>query len=182
MRRPGRRRWLNKWSRKLHRWGSIATALPLLIVLVTGVLLMLKKDVAWIQPPTADAPGGPPAVAFDAILAAAAAVPEAQIQSWADIDRLDVRPAKGVVKVRCVNGYEVQLSTVTGEVLQVARRRSELIESIHDGSFFHERAKLWVFLPAALIVLGLWLSGMWLWVMPHLRTRRPRPADSPRIK
>ncbi|MFG0242400.1 MAG: PepSY domain-containing protein [Phycisphaerales bacterium JB054] len=176
--RPNRaRRWLNKWSRKLHRWGSVATAVPLLIVLVTGILLLLKKDVAWIQPPTAAGPAGPPAVAFDEILAAVVAVPEADAAGWADIDRLDVRPGEGVAKVQCVSGYEVQVSTVTGEVLQTARRRSDLIESLHDGSWFHGAVKLGVFLPSAVIVLALWITGAWLWLMPHLRSkRRPKAA------
>ena len=176
--RPNRaRRWLNRWSRRLHRWGSVAAALPLLIVLVTGIPLLLKKQVGWIQPPTAAGPVGEPAVGFDAILAAVVAVPEAGVAGWADIDRLDIRPEEAVAKVRCDSGYEVQVSTVTGEVLQTAMRRSDLIESLHDGSWFHEFVKLGIFLPSAVVVLALWITGAWLWLMPHLRKkRRPRPA------
>ena len=175
--RPSKsRRWLNKWSRKLHRWGSVATAVPLLIVLVTGILLLLKKEIGWIQPPTAAGPAGDPLVGFDAILAAVAAVPEAAVAGWGDIDRLDIRPDEGVAKVQCDSGYEVQVSTVTGDVLHTARRRSDLIAAIHDESWFHDLAKLWVFLPSAVIVLVLWLSGMWLWLMPHLRSKRRGPT------
>ncbi len=63
-------------------------------------------------------------------------------------------------------------------MLQVAYRRSDLIESIHDGSFFHDRAKLWVFLPAGLILIGLWVTGVYLWLLPHLvkRRRKERPV------
>lgn len=175
--RPNRaRRWVNRWSRRLHRWGSVAAALPLLIVLVTGIPLLLKKQIGWIQPPTATGPVGEPAVGFDAILAAVVAVPEAGVAGWADIDRLDVRLEEAVAKVRCDSGYEVQVSTVTGEVLQTAMRRSDLIESLHDGSWFHEFVKLGVFLPSAVVVLALWITGAWLWLMPHLRSTRRRPA------
>ena len=59
-------------------------------------------------------------------------------------------------------------------MLQASYRRSDLIESIHDGSFFADAAKLWVFLPAALILLGLWISGVYLWLLPHLVRRRRR--------
>ncbi|MCV6604273.1 MAG: PepSY domain-containing protein, partial [Porticoccaceae bacterium] len=38
--------------RKIHHWGSIAVALPLLVTIATGILLMLKKEITWIQPPT----------------------------------------------------------------------------------------------------------------------------------
>ena len=44
-------------------------------------------------------------------------------------------------------GYEVQIDTETAEILQVAVRRSDLIESIHDGSYFNDHFKLWV-IPA----------------------------------
>ncbi len=77
-----------------------------------------------------------------------------------------MRPGDGVAKVRSETGWEVQIDTATGEVLQVAVRRSDLIESLHDGSFFGDWAKLWIFLPAGLILLALWLSGMYLWALP----------------
>ena len=98
--------------------------------------------------------------------------------TWDDIDRLDVRPGKGMLKVRCNSGIEVQIDTETGDVLQVARRRSDLIESIHDGSWFHDAAKLWLFLPAAAVLFALWISGVYLWLLPHLVRRRKRRANA----
>jgi hypothetical protein len=69
----------------------------------------------------------------------------------------------------------VQVDLQTGEVLQVAYRRSDLIESLHDGSWFHDRAKLWVFLPVAVVVLGLWGTGIYLFFLPYA-VRRSRRA------
>lgn len=82
----------------------------------------------------------------------AQSVPEAEVNSGDDVDRLDVRPGRGMVKVRCRNRWEVQVDTENGEILQVAYRRSDLIEIIHDGSLFHDHFKLWVFLLAALVL------------------------------
>ncbi len=163
-----------KLNRRLHRIGALVSALPVLIVVVSGLLLQLKKDWAFVQPPTARGSSAGLAVDWDTILAGAASVEEAGIRTWDDVDRLDVRPAKGMLKVRGKNRWEVQLDAVTGEVLQASYRRSDLIESIHDGSFFSEGAKLWVFLPAAVILLGLWISGVYLWLLPHLVRRRRR--------
>lgn len=168
-------KFVNKWSRKLHRWGAVLIALPMLVVIGSGLLLQLKKDVDWIQPPTASGAGGDPTVSFDAILRAAVGVPEAGLTGWGDVDRLDFRPNKGVVKVRGKNRWEVQVDTATGEVVQVAYRRSDLIELIHDGSWFHDRAKLWVFLPSGVVLLGLWATGMYLWILPFW-ARRGRAA------
>jgi uncharacterized iron-regulated membrane protein len=38
----------SKWNRKLHRWGSIITLLPVGVILVTGVILQLKKQLDWV--------------------------------------------------------------------------------------------------------------------------------------
>jgi len=93
------------------------------------------------------------------------------------VARLDVRPGKGAVKVRAENGWEVQVDTHTGKILQVARRRSDLIESIHDGSYFHPRFKLWVFLPAGLMLALLLLTGLPLFFQPVLARRKKRPGS-----
>ena len=70
------------------------------------------------------------------------------------------------------NGWEVQLDAQTGQVLQVAVRRSDLIESIHDGSFFHESFKLWVFLPTGIILALIWGTGIYLFLLPYLLKRK----------
>lgn len=174
MSRDPRVKFINKWSRKLHRWGAILIALPLLVVICTGLLLQLKKEWVWIQPAERRGVGTTPSITFDQILTALRGVPEAEVESWEDVDRLDVRPGKGMLKVRCNNDWEVQIDTATGEVLQVAYRRSDLIESIHDGSFFHASAKLWVFLPSGLVLLALWFTGVYLWVLPIWAKRSGR--------
>nr|NIP93153.1 PepSY domain-containing protein [Akkermansiaceae bacterium] len=125
-----------KFSRVFHRWASLVVALPVLVVILTGFLLLLKKDVAWIQPPTQRGSSEKLTLSFDRILAIARTVPEAEIKDWADVDRLDVRPARKMLKVRANNRWEIQLDAGSGEILQVAYRRSDLIESLHDGSFF----------------------------------------------
>lgn len=161
--------------RKVHRWGAVLVAAPFLLFLATGLLLQLKKQLAWVQPPTTKRSGNVPVIGFDAILVAARSVPEARIETWDDIDRLDVRPNDGIIKVQSRRQWEIQVDSGTGEVVQVAYRRSDLIESLHDGSWFGEGAKLYVFLPAAVIVIGLWATGMYLFVLPYgVRWRRRR--------
>lgn len=163
------------WARKLHRWATVLIVVPFFIVLISGLLLQVKKQFDWIQPPTQAGSPGPPAVSYEAILDTARSVNRAGISTWADVDRLDVRPDDGIVKVRGTNGWEVQLDAQTGHVLHVAPRRSDLIESIHDGSWFHDRAKLWIFLPSAVVVFGLWGTGVYLFYLPYgVRWRKER--------
>ena len=163
-----------RFTRKTHYWASLAIAIPAAIVIGTGLLLQFKKQSDWIQPPSAKGTAEDLSISFQDILAAATTVSEAEISSWADIDRLDVRPSKGIVKVRSKNRWEVQLDTATGKVLQVSFRRSDLIESIHDGSFFHPLAKMWIFLPSGILLLLMWLTGIYLFILPYLPRLRRR--------
>jgi len=137
---------------------------------------MLKKEVAWIQPPTAKGAviNQSPAINFEQILLAGQQTELAQISDWSDIDRIDIRPGKGVAKIRAKSGWEVQLDTETGEVLHIAYRRSDLIESIHDGSFFSDGVKLYIFLPTGILLIIMWGTGIYLFLLPRLRKRRPR--------
>jgi len=165
------------WTRKWHRWGAILIALPFLLVLVTGIMLQLKKEWNWVQPPTAKGSNKKPSLSFDAILKAAASHPEAGLATWDDVARIDVQPSRGIAKVQGKNRWEVQVDTETGDVLHAAYRRSDLIESLHDGSWFHDAAKLWVFLPTAAIVLMLWFTGIYLFFLPlRVKWGRKRPA------
>jgi hypothetical protein len=146
---------------------------PFGLVIVTGILLQLKKQFPAIQPPTGQGSGDILQVDFDDVLAEARATPELGVTSWDDIERLDVRPDRNLIKVRGKNHWELQLDAGTGEPLQVMHRRSDLIESLHDGSWFHANAKLWLFLPVGIIVFLLWLTGLYLFFLPHVsRARR----------
>ena len=99
---------LSVLNRKVHKWGGIVIALPLLAIALSGMVLQFKKEVDWIQPATQRGESTTPSIPFDKILAVARSVPEAAIETWDDIDRLDVRPGKGMVKIQAKNGWEIQ--------------------------------------------------------------------------
>lgn len=66
--------------------------------------------------------------------------------------------------------------------MQVEYRRSDLIEAIHDGSFFHEHAKLWLFLPVAVVVLVLWITGMYMFLLPFIVKRNKKQKAQQRLQ
>ena len=161
-----------KLNRKLHRIGALIVFLPAVVIFGSGLFLQLKKEWTWVQPATQSGSTQELALSWDEIMTAVRALPEAEIDDWDDVDRLDVRPEMGMLKVRSKNSWEVQLDSVTGEILSSTYRRSDLIESIHDGSWFHDRAKLWIWLPAGVVLCALWGTGVYLWLLPHLFRRR----------
>lgn len=167
---------LKRLLRQIHYWLSLAVAVPTVIIFVAGIFLTLKKEIAWIQPPTQSGieSGELPQVSFEDMVVAAQNHPEAQIEDWTDIDRIDLRVGKGVAKLRGDSGWEVQVDTATGEVLSVAYRRSDLIEQIHDGSFFSDAVKLYVFLPTGILLILMWGTGIYLFLLPRFRKKKVR--------
>jgi uncharacterized iron-regulated membrane protein len=165
---------MKRWIRRLHRWGAILTLIPMLLVIVTGLLLQVKKEVNWVQPATQKGSGTAPSLDFGQILTIATGVEAAQIKDWSDINRIDIQPHKGVMKIISKNHWELQLDSITGQILSSQYRRSDWIEGLHDGSFFAEWAKLYIFLPNGLILLGLWLTGVYLWWLPIGVKRRKK--------
>ncbi|MEO0463841.1 MAG: PepSY-associated TM helix domain-containing protein [Pseudomonadota bacterium] len=182
--------WKKLW-RQVHYWLSLAIFLPAGLMFVAGGMLMLKKEVEWIQPSTerGAVESQIPAASFDAILAAAAQHPEAGISEWSDIDRIDLRVDRGIAKLRAKSGWEVQVDTANAEVLKVAYRRSDLIESLHDGSFFSDEVKLFIFLPTGVLLLIMWGSGIYLFLIPRMakrkkaqaKARAQKPGDAARV-
>ena len=163
-----------KLFRQVHYWLSLAVFLPAGIMFFAGIVLMLKKDVDWIQPPTTRgvAEAQLPAASFEQMVEAAREHPQAGIADWSDIDRIDLRVDRGIAKLRAKSGWEVQVDTQTAEVLHVAYRRSDLIETIHDGSFFTDGVKYYLFLPTGILLIVMWGTGIYLFLLPRLAKRR----------
>jgi prepilin-type N-terminal cleavage/methylation domain-containing protein/prepilin-type processing-associated H-X9-DG protein len=159
-------------NRKTHYWLAIVVALPVLVVIVTGLMLQLKKNSSWIQPPEQRGVSSAPTVPLSRILEACTLVPEAGVHSWDDVTRVDIRPAKGLVKVTTKSHWELQIDAQTAQLLQSAFRRSDIIEAIHDGSWFHPIAKMGIFFPAGIVLLILWVTGIYLFIAPFLARRR----------
>jgi hypothetical protein len=162
----------NLLNRKVHYWASAIIALPILVVIVSGILLQAKKQVEWIQPAEKRGAGKTAQISLPKVLEISSTVAEAQIQTWDDVSRIDVRPSRGMLKVTAKNHWEIQIDAETGAILQTAYRRSDIIEAIHDGSFFHDSVKTLIFLPSGVALLLLWLTGIYLFVLPIWKRRR----------
>lgn len=162
---------LGKLLRDIHHWSSPVVMLPLGVIIVAGIFLMLKKDIDWIQPPSqrsAYASDLAPDTSLAQLYSVAAAIPELDAR-WNEFDRIDIRSDRGIAKFIAPNRWEAQIDLVTLEVLSVEYRRSDLIEQIHDGSFFASWVKTFIFLPVGLILLVLWGTGIWLFFDPHVK-------------
>ena len=165
----------------LHKWTGIVASALILVTATTGILLLVKKQFAWIQPPTQSGAAGEPDdfLPLQDALAAVLALEHPDFASVDDVDRIDVRPSKRVYKVRSEHHYaEVQVCAITGTVLSVDTRPSDLLEKIHDGSFFAGWFHDWLMPVYALSLVFLVFSGWWLWLEPRVRLRRRKRRAS----
>ena len=164
------RRQLAKWAFHVHLWVGVVTGVLFIVVGVTGILLNHKRGLG-LMPEVEHAPTAP----FEEALPLAALVDSARSQAGeeaaaAGVDRMDVRPRSGLVKVRFRdrNVTEVTVDLASGLVLDVGERNDVFLEKLHSGEIFGPR---WVLLSdfAALAGLVLVGTGLWLWLTPKAR-------------
>ena len=82
----------NVLNRKVHYWASAIVAIPLLVIICSGLLLQAKKQSAWVQPPERRGTGKVPVLSIDEVLDRVKRVPDMHVAGWDDVNRLDVRP------------------------------------------------------------------------------------------
>ena len=164
---PRKLRGLAHTSFHLHLWlGIISTGL-LILISITGILLNHKRGLGLMP----DVPNTPSA-AFEA------ALPLAELAARADgavgpeiaatgIDRMDVRPGDGLIKIRYDDRVvtEATLDINTGKVLHVGERNDVFLEKLHSGEIFGNG---WVLLSdaAAILLVIVLITGYWLWLYP----------------
>lgn len=101
-----------------------------------------------------------------------------------EIDRIDVRPDKGILKFKFKdNFYGIQLDGATGALLKIERRRSDIIEQIHDGSILdrylgtsNTPIKLVYTTITGLALLIFTVTGFWLWYGPKQMKKTSKSA------
>ena len=157
-------------TRKLHKIIGLSIGLLIIISSVSGILLAFKKQSEFIQPSTQRGieTNSEAFVSVDQLMDIA--ICEIEIEKEAlIIDRLDIRPNKGIAKVLFKDlNWEMQIDLSSGKVLSQKARYSDLIERIHDGSIISESFKLLSMSSLGLGLLILSFSGLSLWYGPKL--------------
>lgn len=167
-----------RFVRRIHRIFGIWLFIFLFVTGVTGLLLGWKKNSFGLI--LADTSTGVSNNVYnflklDTIVSIA---DKYSIDNIApnEVDRIEVRPDKGIVKINYKNSYTgLQIDASTGEILKVERRNSDLIEHIHDGTWFDRifglKSGAFKLIYTSLCGIGLvifTLTGFWLWYGPKL--------------
>ncbi len=175
---------LLRLTRQLHRWTGISLFLFFFIVGVTGLLLGWKKNsggllLAPTQKGTSTELGDWLPLHELRTLAVTYLRDSVSTELSTEVDRIDVRPDKGIVKFTFADHYQgLQLDGATGRLLLVEQRRADFIENIHDGSIVDNwlglgggTFKLFYTTVMGTALLVFTVTGFWLWYGPR-RLRR----------
>lgn len=152
----------------LHRVIALVVLLPATIIFFTGFLLQVREYVPWVQPTSIEVGSKTPHLAFDKVLLIGKSIPEAAINSWKDVHSIDVRPNKGLLRLRSKNNFEIQLNVETGEILHKGIRRTGFLISLHEGTWFGPVIKNSIFLLSSILFCVLLASGTIL-LIPHIQ-------------
>ena len=167
--RPRRLSW---WMFHGHLWLGIISTVLVVLICITGILLNHKRGLGLMPDVENEAAGAlDTALPIGELAARAQAAVGVEIAA-AGIDRMDVRPGDGLIKVR-FDDREVTEATIdihTGEVLYVGKRNDVFLEKLHSGEIFGSRGILLSDF-AAVVLAVLVITGIWLWIYP--RTKHP---------
>ena len=175
-----RRRQMSRAAFYIHLWLGVLSTIALIAIAITGILLNHKRGLG-LMPDVPHEPTGE----FTAALplerlayAALVAAPQSARGDWKEgdpvdislIDRMDVRPRNGLVKVRLRDkaSMEMTVDITTGQVIHTGRRGDVFLEKLHSGEIFGGiRFVILSDIAAVALVLTL-ITGYWLWLVPKL--------------
>ena len=168
---PRRERWLPRFAFYSHLWVGVVFTVVLLVISITGVLLNHKRGLG-LMPEVEHSPSGEftAALSLDDLARRALRAVGDSSTPQLSIDRMDVRPRDGLIKVRLRDraSTEVTLDLVSGAVLAIDARGDVFLEKLHSGEIFGSQGILLSDAGAIALTLLL-ITGYWLWLRPRWR-------------
>jgi uncharacterized iron-regulated membrane protein len=162
--------------RRIHKVVSITLVVFLLIIGVTAILLALKKEIKLIpKTQTTKVENPRDWISLEQMINIGQIFMRDSIGKSNLIDRVDVRPDKGIAKIVFKKHFtEIQIDGFSGEILSVNQRNSDLVEKIHDGSILDflmdsdaENSKIIYSTVTSLGLIFLCITGFYLWYNPR---------------
>lgn len=175
--------------RKIHRITGAALFIFFFFIAITGLLLGWKKHSGGIilsksyQGTSTELKNWLPVDSLNT-LADSYLLKTISPELSTEIDRIDIRKEKGMVKFIYANHlWGLQLDGATGKLLHADRRYSDLIEHIHDGSILdnylgtsNNQIKVFYTTVMGVALLVFTITGFWLWYGPKRMRRNNHTA------
>ncbi|MBK8564500.1 MAG: PepSY domain-containing protein [Saprospiraceae bacterium] len=170
--------------RRLHRFVAVPMFGFMFLIGLTGVLLGWKKQTG-IAPPTLNGSNANPStwISLDSIQKIATAR-ASTLNLDPAVDRIDIRPDKGIAKVVFAKHYtELQIDCASGKLLSEEARLHDFVEHLHDGTIIdrllgtkNDPVKTTYTTITSLALMTLSFTGFWMWLNPRrMRKMKANP-------
>ncbi|MEP2280242.1 PepSY domain-containing protein [Maribacter sp.] len=192
MRKDNKRQKQAKWLRifrKVHRATGAALFIFFFIISITGLLLGWKKHSGGVilsKSYTGTSTELKDWLPVDSLhtLANTYLLESVSKELSTEIDRIDIRKEKGMVKFVYANHlWGLQIDGATGKLVHIERRYSDFIEKLHDGSILDDylgtsnnQIKVFYSTVMGLALLVFTVTGFWLWYGPKRMKRNKASA------
>jgi uncharacterized iron-regulated membrane protein len=172
--------------RRIHKWISIVFVFFLVVIGITAILLAWKKEFGLIPKTQTTKVENPENwIPLEKMMEIGQSFVRDSLQKSDLIDRVDVRPDKGIAKIVFKRHFtEIQVDGYSGEILSVSQRNSDLIEKIHDGSILDflmvsdaEISKITYSTMTSIVLLLLCITGFFLWYLPKMIKKLKRRQE-----
>ena len=180
-----------KIVRKIHRSAGITLFIFFLIIAITGLILGWKKNSNGLILPNSEIGQSTDISQWMHIsdlqeIAFAALKDSIDKNIDLDLQRIDLRPEKGIVKFVFDNHYwGIQIDGFNGKVLAITKRRSDFFENVHDGSIldilFGTKGEIIKLIYTSIMGTSLIvfvITGLWLWAGPKILKRSRTKVNS----
>lgn len=154
--------------KKIHSFFALTFIVPMVIIFSSGFILLIKAYFPTIQPPveeTMDIPGKP-LLSLD------------ELKQDPTIDQIIYRPSKNNISIRYKDDMEKQIHAQTGKVLSYAKRHTNWIIRIHQGTYFANWIKEFIFIPTAVALQIIWITGLVLYFKTKARRKAKHEHQS----
>jgi len=153
--------------RKYHRIISLIVALPLALIVLSGLILQLRQQFDFIQPKTITMEKNPGVrfLTIEEMIVASNEPPE-------NIDQIIFKPKKFHLAMRLVSGNEIQIHPQTGEILKNSPRYTNFLIDLHQGSFLGNWYQYLIVFPTGLALAFLLISGLLIYPWRNLKREK----------
>lgn len=161
-------------TRSLHRKIGKAFFAFILLISISGILLGIKDEIG-LKPQTQSVEQNDNSkwISLKTIDSIGKVYAQTVLNLDPTIDRIDVRPNKGIVKILYKKHFtELQLNLQSGAILSVSTRGDHFIERLHDGSIIdfyltgNNASKIIYTSLISLALIFMAISGYLLWRNP----------------
>lgn len=151
--------------RKWHRVIGLIISMPMLLTCITGTFLIMRSHLSFIQPSKTNKQS----ISLFSIAPVSEVLRVAEKKQKGKITSIIFYPKKGYFSVRTDSDYEMRLHGESLKILTEGPKLTGWLIKLHEGSFFSEIVRDYIFLPSAFGLLILIVSGIYIYIEPKYK-------------